>query len=206
MPPLMRPAVVLAAVVLLSACQPEPEAKYPADLNACELLPREAARRITDVGPSLGPAEEKTWNVIVTYKYCQWSYKQPREHFWSSYRKGPVKRTLTVRAQITPAKSGGATAVAVQYDGHLDSERQAGHTVQEVPGIGEDAMVSTRTDSDGRQSTQVIFRRSNALITVGLYGEDCCAGQSREIDMRAANRREIVLAVAKVTDHSLLSR
>lgn len=199
-----RLAVAFAAVVLLSACQPEPEAKYPKDLNSCELLPREAARKVTDVGAKLGPPEEKTFNFIVTYKYCKWSYKQPRDHWWSSYQKGPVKRDLTVRAEVTSKKSGGATAVAVQYDGDLDNERKQGHAVQEMPGIGEDAFISTQEYSDGQQRSEVTFRRSNALITVGLTGEDCCARQSD--DMQAANRRKIVLAAAKAADEALLSR
>ncbi len=74
MPSLPRLALALAVVAALSACQPEPEAKYAKDLNSCELLPREVARKVTDVGPKLGPAEEKTWNFIVTFKYCQWRY------------------------------------------------------------------------------------------------------------------------------------
>ncbi|GAB3939311.1 hypothetical protein GCM10029976_055260 [Kribbella albertanoniae] len=206
MPPLTRLAVALSAVALLAACQPEPEAKYAKDLNSCELLPRETARRIMDVGPKLGPAEEKTWNFLVTYKYCQWTYKQPRDHFWSSYQKGPVKRQLTIRAEITTAESGGAPAVTIQYGGQLDADRKSGYAVQEVPGIGEAAFIATQKYDDGRESTKVKFRRSNALITLSLSGQDCCARQRGETDMDASKRRTTILAVAKAADHALLSR
>lgn len=202
--PSLRPVAVVLAIALLPACHAEPEAKYPASLGACELLPREAAIRVTDAGAKLSAAQEKESHILLPYKYCLWDYKQSRKSFWSAYQPGPIGRQLTINVQVVPADSGGAPAAVTRYDGDRDSHHHDGSGEQAVPGIGEAAFAST-SEFQGHATGLLEFRRSNAVVTIRLSGRDCCV-RKVETDMQAANRRRILLAVGKTADQTLLTR
>ena len=189
-------------VVLVPACQAKPEAKYPTSLTPCELLPREAAVRVTDVGTKLGAGQAKESHVLIRYKYCEWYYRQPRAHVWSAYRPGPVERRLTIRVSVIPAGRHGADGAAGEYQSERDSRVGDGAVVADLSGPGEEAFL-TSDEFGGRTTAQLTFRRSNAVVTVELSGRDCCRGTG---EMRSANRRKLLIAAATAADHTLLTR
>lgn len=203
--PALRLVVIALILALLPGCQAKPEAKYPQSLSACELLPREAAARVTDVGGKLGAAQAKESRVLVPYKYCLWEYAQSRKHSWSAYRPGPVQRRLTTRVNVYSAEQQGAEGASGELSGQRDSLVASGTAVAEVPGLGEAAFLAT-DGFQGQLTTRVWFRRSNAVVTVELSGRDCCLNKTVDTDMQAANRRKLVLAAATATDRTLLTR
>lgn len=203
--PSLRLVAVALAVVFLSACHAEPDAKYPESLGACELLPREAAIRVTDAGGKISAAQEKESHILLPYKYCLWEYKQSTKSFWSAYRPGPIGRQLTINVQVISAKAGGTPVAVTRYVGDRDSYHQNGSGAEAVPGIGEAAFVST-SGFQGHVTGVLEFRRSNAVVTVQLSGRDCCVRKVVETDMQAANRRRLLLAAATAADQTLLGR
>jgi hypothetical protein len=202
--PALRLVVIALIVALLPGCQAKPEAKYPQSLSACELLPREAAVRVTDVGGKLGAAQAKESHVLVPYQYCLWEYKQSREHSWSAYQAGPVERRLTMRVSVYSAKRRGAAGASGELSGQRDSLVASGTAIVQVPGLGEAAFLAT-DGFQGQLTTRIWFRRSNAVVTVELSGRDCCVNKTADADMQAANRRKLVLAAATTADHTLLT-
>jgi hypothetical protein len=200
-----RLAVVVLLLAALCGCQAKADAKYPGTLTACELLPREAAVRVTDVGTKLSAGQAKESHVIVPYKYCLWSFEQPRAHWYSAYQKGPTERRLTIQVSVRSAKQHGADGAAGEYDGQRSSQVANGATVADVPGIGEAAFLAT-DDFQGMVTSRVWFRRSNAVVDVELSGRDCCVNKTVETQMQAANRRKLLLAAATAADRTLLGR
>jgi hypothetical protein len=203
--PTPRLVVIVLVLAVLSGCHAKADAKYPQDLSACDLLSRETAARVTDVGARLGAAQEKESQVPLPFKYCEWSFKQPRAHWYSAYRKGPVERRLTIHVSVYPAKRHAADGAAGEYDGQRKSQVAAHATVADVPGIGAAAFLST-DDFQGLVTSNVWFRRSNAVVEVTLWGTDCCVNKTAAAQMQAANRRKLLLAAATAADHTLLGR
>ncbi|MGZ0149304.1 hypothetical protein ACXJJ3_19705 [Kribbella sp. WER1] len=203
--PTPRLVAIVLVLAVLSGCQSKVDAKYPESLSACELLPREQAVRVTDVGARLGTAQEKESHVLLPYKYCLWSFKQPRAHWYSAYAKGPIERRLTIHVSVYPAKRHGADGAAGEYDDQRSSQVANHATVGDVPGIGESAFLATEV-FHGMATSRLWFRRSNALVEVELWGTDCCADKTQETQMQAANRRKLLLAAATAADRTLLGR
>ncbi|HWD82692.1 MAG TPA: hypothetical protein VG497_27515 [Kribbella sp.] len=201
--PLPRLAVIALILALVTGCEAKPEAKYPDSLTACELLPRVAASRVTDVGAKLSDGQAKESHLLFKYKYCEWSYEQPRKHAWSPYQPGPVERRLTIRLTVISAGRHGAAGAAGEYTSQRDSRVKDGAAVADLPGPGESAFMAT-DEYGGRTTATVWFRRSNAVVQVELSGRDCCRRTSG--DMQAANRRKLVIAAATAADQTLLTR
>ncbi|WP_427886525.1 hypothetical protein ACQHIV_27695 [Kribbella sp. GL6] len=201
------PRLVAIALVLavLAGCQAKVDAKYPGALAACDLLTRDQAIRATDVGAKLSTAQAKESHVIVPYKYCVWSYKQPRAHWYSAYAQGPIERRLKISVSVHTAKQHGATGAIAEYDGQRGSMVANHATVGDVPGIGEEAFLAT-DDFQGLVTSRVWFRRSNAVVEVELWGTDCCVQKTVETQMQAANRRRLLLAAATAADRTLQGR
>ena len=189
----------------MPGCRPQADAKYPATLTACDLLPREAAVQVTDVGAQLGTAQAKESHVIVPYKYCEWSYKQPRPHWYSAYKPGPTERELTIHLSVHTRKQHGADGATAEYNGQRNSRIADGATVSDIPEIGDAAFLAT-DDFQGLVTSRIWFRRSNALVEVDLSGRDCCVNRTAETQMRAENRRKLLLAAAAAADRTLLGR
>ncbi|MFF0266561.1 hypothetical protein [Kribbella sp. NPDC004536] len=203
--PTPRLVAIVLVLVVLSGCQPKVDARYPNTLTACDLLPREAAVRVTDVGAQLGTAQAKESHVIVPYKYCEWSYKQPRAHWYSGYKPGPTERELTIHLSVHTKKQHGADGAGAEYGGQRDSQVANGAMVSDLPGIGDAAFLAT-DDFHGMVTSRIWFRRSNALVEVELWGRDCCVNRTAETQMQAANRRKLLLAAATAADRTLLAR
>ncbi|MEU4193003.1 hypothetical protein AB0E69_13980 [Kribbella sp. NPDC026611] len=203
--PSLRPVVALSAVLLLlPGCHAQPEARYSAGLGPCELLPRPAAVRATDVGAKIGPAQAKESHVLIPYKYCEWAYKQDRKHFWSAYRRGPVERRVTIELQVVSAKKGGAPAAGTRFDGDREDDRKNGAAITPVTGIGESAFQTVFT-AEGASTGVLEFRRSNAVVTVKLTATDCCRGTS-EYEVPSGTRTRLLMTAATAADQTLLTR
>jgi hypothetical protein len=197
----------LGCLAVLGACAAEPEAKYPESLGPCELLPSDQAIHVLDIGAKLGPPKDETSNIIVSYRTCSWEYKQPRKHFWSSPKPGPVERTLTIHVDVVPADDGGAPKAAERYESDRSSHPAGELVFDDVPGVGEAAFVSLvrwgeAPDVDGRLE----FRRSNAVVKVGLSGRDCCGRPGIASGLPTAKHRSLLLGAARIVDGELARR
>ncbi|MFD7153808.1 hypothetical protein ACFV9C_04390 [Kribbella sp. NPDC059898] len=203
--PTPRMVAIVLVLAVLAGCQATVDAKYPGTLTACDLLPRDQAIQVTDVGAKLSTAQAKESHVLVPYKYCLWSYKQPRAHWYSAYAQGPIERQLKIYVSVHTAKQHGAKGAIAEYDGQRSSMVANHATVGDVPGIGEQAFLAT-DDFQGLVTSRVWFRRSNAVVEVELWGTDCCASKTQQTQMQAANRRRLLLAAATAADRNLPGR
>lgn len=189
-------------IVAIAGCgHHQPEAKVPESLRPCDLLPRDAAIRATDVGSKIGPPQAKETKFLRTVRYCEWDYRQPKKHFWSSSTPGAVERTLIVELAVYSAKSGGAGAAAAGFESDQSDARKNGETPQPVSGIGENAFTTTSESSARPTRSTVEFRWSNALVKVTWSGRDCCRG-----DIPAGRRQALLLAATKVVEQELITR
>ncbi|MFC9687465.1 hypothetical protein ACFTSF_02930 [Kribbella sp. NPDC056951] len=203
MPPLRLVAIV-AVPVLVAACA-QPEARYPQSLAPCDLLPTEAAHKLTDVGAKLGGPQPKESQFIVPDDFCLWRYKQEKAHFWSDYKRGPAERRVFLDVNVISADSGGAPKASTSFAEERARRHQNDERDVTIPGIGDEAYAVTPLIFEKRPETTVQFRRSNALVTVTLSGSDCCVGNGKA-DIPPDKRRKLVVALAQAVDDYLLQR